>query len=463
MKPKNNETVYRLIHSQEMVAFMWKYTMHMQSTQIPCAVVFDDALDFGILARAVNIEISRNDCMRLRLFRQGTKLREFFLEEYRLEKILVKEFSSREAQDAFFNADAEKKLEVFDGETFRIVFFRTAEGGSGIYLCVSHMIMDAMATFLFFKDLMAVYDALASGGPMPKPLAKYEDLVKNEQDNPALEQHLEEESQILADWMVMDRRPTMCFINGPGILDRQRKLLRQKNMTMPFVGLPIKDTTHFVKLHLTDEESAKITAFVEENGISAEWVIQLGLRLNFSRINRRVNDTTFWVLCPRRRTVKEKRCGGTLASPMPWREILPEEKTFREAISQLSETQAFLFRHSDVPFTSMRREELRRYHITQMQSPICSMFSYLPLQADTFGNRQYSYIGYNFGHYVMPLYTVTMRDPRSGRYVFSYIHRLWLSTDEEVRAFHAGAVQAIMKGIESPEKTLGEIMEEITL
>ena len=33
-------------------------------------------------------------------------------------------------------------------------------------------------------------DALASGGPMPKPLAKYEDLVKNEQDNPALEQHL---------------------------------------------------------------------------------------------------------------------------------------------------------------------------------------------------------------------------------------------------------------------------------
>lgn len=461
MKPQNNETVYRLIHSQEMVEFMWKYTMHMQATQIPCAVVFDEALDFQLLARAVNIEISRNDCMRLRLFRQGTKLREFFLKEYRLDKILFKEFSSKEAQDAFFNADAEKKLEVFDGETFRIIFFRTAEGGSGIYLCVTHMIMDAMATFIFFKDLMAVYDALLTGAPMPRPLAKYEDLIKFEQDNPALEEHLEAEAKILADWMVMDRRPTMCFLNGPGVLDLQRKLLMKKDLRVPFVAIPIKDKTHFVKLHLSEEDSAKITAFVEENGLSAEWVIQLGFRLYLSKINRRVNDTVFWVLCPRRRTVKEKRCGGTLASPMPWREILPEEKTFREGLAQLSQTQAFLFRHADVPFTMMRKAEIEQFGLTPLQSPISMMFSYLPLQADTFGDRKYSYIGYNFGHYVMPLYTVTMRDPRTGQYVFSYIHRLWLSTDEEVREFHAGTVRAILKGIKNPDMTLGEIMEEI--
>ena len=461
MKPKNNETVYRLIHSQEMVAFMWKYTMHMQATQIPCAVVFEEALDFQRLARAVNIEIRRNDCMRLRPFRQGGRLREYFLEDYQLEKIPLKEFRSREEQDDYFNADAERKLDVFRGETFRIVFFRSAEGGSGVYLCVSHMIMDAMAAFIFFKDLMAVYDALCSGGPMPRPMAKYEDLVKAEQNNPALEQHLAEEANILADWMVMDRPPTMCFLNGPGILDRQRKLLRKKDLRVPFVAIPVKDKTHFVKMRLGAQESDQITSFVEANSLSAEWVIQLGMRLYLSKINRRVNDTIFWVLCPRRRTVKEKRCGGTLASPMPWREILPEEMTFREGLAQLSGTQAFLFRHADVPFTSMRKAEIERFGLTPLQSPLSMMFSYLPLQKDTFGERKYSYIGYNFGHYVMPLYTVTMRDPGTGQYVFSYIHRLWLSTDEEVRAFHAGVVRAILKGIETPDITLGEIMEVI--
>ena len=73
----------------------------------------------------------------------------------------------------------------------------------------------------------------------------------------------------------------------------------------------------------------------------------------------------------------------------------------------------------------------------------------------------YTFAGYNFGHYVMPLYTIAARDPKSGEYVFSYIHRLWLSTDAQVDAFHEGAMRAIFAGIENPEKTVGEIMEEI--
>ena len=88
MKPKNGEQVYKLIHSQEMVQYMWKYSVHRQSTQIPLAIAFDEELDFKLLARAVNIEIERNDCMRLRIFRDGMKVRQYFLNEYKLEKAM---------------------------------------------------------------------------------------------------------------------------------------------------------------------------------------------------------------------------------------------------------------------------------------------------------------------------------------------------------------------------------------
>ena len=40
------------------------------------------------------------------------------------------------------------------------------------------MIMDFVAVFLFFKDLMAVYDSMKNGTDLPKPLAKYEDIRK---------------------------------------------------------------------------------------------------------------------------------------------------------------------------------------------------------------------------------------------------------------------------------------------
>ena len=461
MRPKNGERVYRLIHSQEMVQSMWRYTLHMQATQIPVAVAFDEDLDFRILARAVNAEIARNDCLRLRIFREGTRIRQFFLPEYRLERIRVKTFVSREEQEAYLNADAAAKLDVFGGECFRIVFFRTCDGKSGVYLNVSHMMMDFVAAFIFFRDLMAVYDSLKNGTPMPKPLSKYEDIVQNEQDNPALEARLEKEGKLLDDWVVMDRRPKFCLMNGQGIVDRHSRLVRKPDLNMPFVYMPLNDATHLLKLRLSPEDSQRISAFIEENGLSAEWVLQLGLRTYLSKLNRHANDSMFWVLCPRRKTVKEKRCGGTLASPMPWREILPESLTFRQAIGQLRGTQAFLFRHADVPFTTIRKSELKRFHMTLLQSCNSMMFSYLPLDEKTFGGRRYELQGYNFGHYVMPVYTIAMRDPWTGCYVFSYIHRLWLTSDEDVLRFHDGVVRTLLAGIEDLDKTLGEIMEEV--
>ncbi len=461
MKPKNGEQVYKLIHSQELIQFMWKYSVHMQSTQIPLSMAFDEELDFNILARAVNVEIERNDCMRLRLFRDGFKVKQYFLDEYKLGKILIKKFSSKEEQEKFFDSVASTKLNVFGGECYRIIFFRTAENKCGIFIVATHMVMDFAGAFMFFKDLIAVYDSLKNGTPMPRPLTKYEDIIKNEQDNPELEEKIMRDAKALDEWGAKDRRPFYNAINGPRVLDVQSKLLHKKDLNMPHIYLPVMDKTNLVKCHLSEGDSKKISEFIAERGLSPEWVIQLGFRIYLSKINRHSNDTTFWVLCPRRRTVKEKRCGGTLASPMPWREIVDDNKSFIDTVQQLSESQVFLFRHSDVPFTVFRQDERDRHHLSLIQTANSMMFSFLPVSENAFGDREYEFMAYNFGHYVMPLYTLTMQSPSTGRFIFSYIHRTFLSTDEEVRSFHDGVVRTILKGIENPDKTIGEIMEEI--
>lgn len=461
MRPRNNETEYRLIHSQEMVQFMWKYTLHRQATQIPASVAFDEPLDFSLLARAVNVEIARNDCLRLRIFRDGLRIKQFFLPEFRLEKILLKAFASKEEQEAFLDADASRELKVFDGETFRVIFFKTFDGKNGVYLNVSHMVMDFVAVFIFFRDLMAVYDSLKDGTPLPKPLSRYEEAVKKEQNDPALEERLAQEAALLEDWVSRNGTPAFSMLNGTKMLDRQKKLTRNKDLRIPYVYMPLYDKTHLLKLRLSEEDSRRLDAFLAENQVSPEWLLQLGLRTCLAKVNRQENDVLFWVLCPRRKTVKEKRMGGTLASPIPWRETLPDDLSFRQALKQMGETQAFLFRHSDVPYTSIRQSEMRRFHLSLMQSTNSVMFSYLPLDEKTFGGRRYEFSGYNFGHYVMPLYVIATRDPAAGCYVFSYIHRLWLSTDAEVLRFHDGVVKTLLAGIAAPDKTLGEVMEEL--
>lgn len=461
MKPQHNEQIYNLINSQEMVRFMWKYAIHRQSTQIPLSVAFDEPLDFGLLARAVNIEIERNDCLRLRIFRQKGKIKQFFLNKYRLRKILLKDFSSKEEQEKFFDADASRKLDVFGGETFRIAFFRTEGKSHGIYLLASHMIMDFAAAFTFFKDLMAVYDSLKNGTELPKPLSKYEDIIKKEQDNPELEKRIEKQYELLREKVLPDRLPAYNGIDGQKELERQRRLLHNKNLFVPHAYIPFRDSTHLVKCRLNDSDSKVISDYIRENHLSAEWVIQLGFRIYLSKINLHSNDSLFWVLCPRRRTVKEKRCGGTLASPLPWREILDDDKSFSETVKQLGETQAFLFRNSDVPFTEIRRMEQELYGLALMQSANNMMFSYLPSSENAFGERDFDFTAYNFGHYVMPIYALTMQDSKTKRYSFSYIHRLSLTTDEDVHRFHDGVVRTLLAGVTHPEKTIGEIIKEI--
>ncbi|MBR2731177.1 MAG: hypothetical protein IKD72_04230, partial [Clostridia bacterium] len=59
--------VYDLIPPQDMIQFMLKYSFfHKQVTQIPESILVTEALDFAVMEQAFNLEIERNNCLRLR-------------------------------------------------------------------------------------------------------------------------------------------------------------------------------------------------------------------------------------------------------------------------------------------------------------------------------------------------------------------------------------------------------------
>lgn len=461
LKPSENTPVYNLINSQKMVQYMWKYTIHMQTTQIPFAIAFEEDMDFQILARAMNIEIERNDCLRLRIFKNKGEIRQFFLPEYRLEKILVKDFETKEQANEYFNKVSKEKLDVRKGETFRVIFFRYEKNKCGIYFTVSHMIMDAAAVFMFFNDLVAVYDSMKNGTPMPREMTKYEDIIKKELSDENLEEYIAGEKQILADFVKGENPPMYCGINGTKALDRERKLTRNPELSAPSVYFPLTDKADCKKCVISRADSEIIKKYADENKLSPEWLIQAGLRIYLSKLNGNLGDTYLWVLCARRRTVKEKRCGGTLASPMPWREILPLSMNFREAIGKIAEDQNFLFRHCDVPFTDIRDNERKLFGYNIMQTANSMMFSYLPGLDGFFSGREYEFMGFSMGYYCMPLYILTLYDRKNACYKFNFIHRTSIYTAKDIDDFSNGVVKTIIAGINNPDKTIKEITEEV--
>ena len=130
---------YPLTPPQEMIGVMLKYSFfHKQVVQIPTSIVTTRVIDFDLMKKAINIEIERNDSMRLRFVKKKGKTLQYFIPEYKLTDIPVMEFKTKEEQESTLEADAGKAVKFLKGETFRIILFKSYDGKYGIYSNISH-------------------------------------------------------------------------------------------------------------------------------------------------------------------------------------------------------------------------------------------------------------------------------------------------------------------------------------
>lgn len=224
MKPKAGTEVFELIPSQKMINFMLKYSFfHKQVIQIPMSIVTHTPIDFDVLKKALNIEIERNDCMRLRFYKEHGEFYQYFLDKYVVDDVPVVTFSTEEEQQAYLTADARRPIRHLKGEDFRIIFFRSFDGGYGIYINITHLCMDAAAVFVFFSDLLGVYDHLKNGKPMPRPLGEYKKTIRKELAIVADEKKMKEEEEFYTQFFLKDGDPLYAGVHGPELLEKSAK------------------------------------------------------------------------------------------------------------------------------------------------------------------------------------------------------------------------------------------------
>lgn len=462
MKKNIKGKVYDLIPPQDMIQFMLKYSFfHKQVTQIPESIIVTKEIDFDLMKKAVNIEIERNDCLRLRFFKEKGKVKQYFLDRFVVDDIPVLNFSSLDEQMKVLTEDAQIPVHYLKDETFRIKFFRTGDGRYGIYLCVHHLVMDNAACFVFFNDLLGVYDCLKDGSPMPKPLGKYEDRIVKELAYAADKSNFEREAEAYTEYMTKNGEPLYLGVEGQKFLEAERKKKKNPNIMAPSLFDPFHDKSGFTKKVIPQDKSKVIFDYMDKYGVSGECLVQLGMRLQLSKMNNRHNDTYFITLCPRRRTLSEKRSGGTLTAPLPWRVQIPEDITFNEAIQKMNEVQAWAFRHMDYPYLEYRELQRKIFNYNAAAGASTMMFSWFPLDNNTMNKWEYEFVGYSIGRYVMVLYTFAMKDVYNQTLKITYQHRTKFVTEDDINSFHEGTEKALFLGASNPDMTIGEILDRM--
>lgn len=457
-----NKPVYPLIPPQEMIQFMLKYSFfHKQVTQIPDSIIVSQKIDFDVMTEAFNIEIERNDCLRLVFFKQNGKIMQYFRDPYRIGSVPVYNFKSDEEREKVLTADAQKPIKMLKGEIFRLKYFTTYDGRYGVYINIHHLVMDNAAVFAFFNDLFAVYDHLKNGKPMPKPLGSYEDRIKRELAYVEDKSNLEKEKEAYTEYITRNGEPLYLGVEGPKLLDAERKKKKDPSINAPSLFDPIHDKAELTKTTFSPELSEKFFAFCENNNVSPECLVQLALRMHLSKINNGHLDTYFICLCTRRRTLTEKRSGGTVTAPLPWRVHLEEDDTFMSALDKMADAQVWAFRHMDYPYLEYRDLQRELFNYSAAAGSSTMMFSWMPINEKSINGWEYEYVGYGLGRYIMVLYTFAMKDAHSGCLKLSCLHRTKFVSVEDIKALQNGTKRALEIGLENPDISVKELLEKM--
>lgn len=457
-----NKPVYPLIPPQEMIQFMLKYSFfHKQVTQIPDSIIVSQKIDFDVMTEAFNIEIERNDCLRLVFFKQNGKIMQYFRDPYRIGSVPVYNFKSDEEREKVLTADAQKPIKMLKGEIFRLKYFTTFDGRYGVYINIHHLVMDNAAVFAFFNDLFAVYDHLKNGKPMPKPLGSYEDRIKRELAYVEDKSNLEKEKAAYTEYITRNGEPLYLGVEGPKLLEAERKKKKDPSINAPSLFDPIHDKAELTKTTFSPELSEKFFAFCEKNNVSPECLVQLALRMHLSKINNGHLDTYFICLCTRRRTLVEKRSGGTVTAPLPWRVHLEEDDTFMSALDKMADAQVWAFRHMDYPYLEYRDLQRELFNYSAAAGSSTMMFSWMPINEKSINGWEYEYVGYGLGRYIMVLYTFAMKDAHTGCLKISCLHRTKFVSVEDIKALQNGTKRALEIGLENPDISVKKLLEKM--
>ena len=462
MAKASDLTRYDLIPSQNSMYYMFKFSLHKNVMQIPTSVTTDTRLDIDTLKRAMEIEVVRNDSLRLRFFRTGDSIKQSFLPSVPVREIPVVSFATREEEEAYLSADAQKSVRFLRGETYRMVIFTNCEGHTGIYFNVSHIIMDAIGIGVFYADLFAVYDALANGKELPPPLERYEDAVKDDLAYLKNEKKYEKDKQFFIDYWSNHGKPFYAGVHGPDLLLKQREKYKDPDLRVPDAYDLIHDKCDILRLHVAPEQAQKIFNFCRETNNAPENVLLLGMRTHCSSINFRTDDTLQIVMCSRRATLKTKRMSGCLAQPLQLHTVIPEDKTFKEALGIMFSVRAQLYRRADFPYMHARKLQMDILHYRNSQGPSCMMFTWLPLAFPAANGIHFTFRSHNPGRYIMPMYVFAVPTLEDGGMDLYYLYRTSYITKDHITALHNNALRVLMKGIDDPSVTIGELLDEIS-
>ncbi len=450
--------LYALTPSQELSLLNRHWTFHKSIVNIATSITIHAQLDRALLAEAVRLGVLRWDAFGIRLVKQGKTFRQYFGERECL-YVEKREFADDATMQRFFSQRAARRIPLVESPQAGFVVFTTADGSTGIYSVICHLIMDSWAFAMFYKDVIDVYWALSRNEPLPKPPSDYEPILVRE-----LAYHRSEQSRKDREFWENElgtSQPLFTSLKGPGPLAAYRRFTRNPEARQCWVQ-HLRTKADHVVLKVDPADVAVFQSFLAAHRLpSMQALFALALRVYLARVNGRTDDVTIGVNVARRATMAEKNSGGSRVQNLTLRTIMPASLTFLEALELLLDKQNQLFRHAD--FSSMDMLWIpHRFFADQGSRPGTSysdtLLTFQPVPMAVGHGLSCSTDWHCNGAFSLASYLTIMDDDCSGGlrcYWERQVHHMPVAVLEDCHEF---MLKALRTGAADPSVTLGELM-----
>lgn len=453
-----SRTYFPITPSQRSMYLARQFSFHKQVMNVPTSVFVDHLLDMALLRQAVEDAIQRWDAFGVRLTRQDKEVRQYFTDR-RVLSLEIIDFSQKSpaAMEAFFVKMSAKPMKLYDSPLARIYLVKAPDGGSGIYSCISHLIMDSWAISMFYKDILEIYFARRNNAAMPKPVRSYESCLQKEiayaasdrhtQDHEFWRQETEEQSE-----------PIYTSVNGSVMLEKVRKRKKNPNFRAGN-GFFLRTTaSHYVQLIDKPLVDAMKDFCVANKFPTMQVLFLMAVRTYLAKMNNRERDVTFYNVVARRGTLEEKQSGGTRVHFLFYRTIMDEDITCLEACNQMLAKQNTIYRHADIsPFEFLEMIK-KRWHLSSSEgySGLSVTFQPVPMVVE---GMKVTTRWHSTGAASNSLYLTVMDGDGTGalRCYYEYLDKV--IAEATVVNMHRYIVRIIQAGVADPTIKLKDLLD----
>lgn len=465
MKERKGYKTYPLTVAQKFHFFYLDYCPKKEVVNVGTSLTIEYELNLNVLRQSIYKAYERCEGMRIR-FAYDKKEKQWY--QYVVEKeereIEYVDFSGKTMEEAetIMKEWTAVPFEREDSPMNRIVIIKTPDGNQGLYLLADHLTLDAQSLICFLKDVIELYcNTMYEGVEYPKEMRSYIEQLEKDLEYEAGSKAQKRDREYFHK-LIEQSEPIFNGIEGPGPLLEERKK-NPKARAARCISDSVDSALDI--FHLEEEPTARLMTFCEQQHISLQCLLIMGIRTYLQKMNGN-DDVSINVAYARRATLLEKKSGGTRIHSFPFRTIIPEDMTFLEGIHMIRDAQNETFRHTNFDPVEYFAYRAKLYPTEPGNTYEPMSLTYQPMTLKEKGLSQLGDIKYKTKWYpngatTQAMYLTVMHRPEDNGLDFNFEHQVKAVSRETLEYFYYYMCKIMFKGIEKPNLKISEIIKLI--